>query len=517
MKHLFIYLLTFGLWTSVSLAQGAIDGSARAPETGLAAVDCGATLPSNEALCAVRMPIGATLESITATEDVKLELVKHGSTKYPNVSLGDTLLILDTSQGARALARPLHFDKEKEAIKTFLAALPDGVKVALATFHEQGSFKIVQDFTLLPSRIEVALDEVELNGATTHIADAVRDGVKVLSAQQGGLNKNLVIFSDGRDEGVDTPENVKAFATESNVAVSAVALTLTPSGSEETGRDRSFLKQFTDDDFGVFVAIQASNTALATDELTEVSDAGALIAGSMLRSGILVSEDNFKSTDVTVTMNVPLVGYDGVTQPVSYSATAENSDYKAPPPVVTPKPVDPPLTAGDDASAGFDLQFLFDEYGYLIIGLAVALLLLIVIVVLALSGRKEKKTKAPESVVGEIAAATSVEFSDPSGMAVSTTEPTLGYLHVKGTQQKLDITSNSVTIGRSSPSDLYIDHPSVSRQHLALRISSNGAFISDLNSTNGTKVDGKRITREVEIKSGTAISLGKCDVIFSRA
>lgn len=518
MKRLIISLLTCGFWASSLVAQDAPTGPTRAPETGLAVVDCGADLPSDTAYCTVRMPVGATVEEITATDDVTLELVKHGNSEYPNgVSLGHTLFILDTSQGARALARPRHFDKEKEAIKTFLGALPDGTKVALATFHEQGSFKIVQDFTLLPSRVEVALDGVELEGTSTHISDAVRDGIQVLSAQDDSFIKNLVIFSDGQDEGVNTVDAVKDFANENNVAVSAVALTLTRSGSEETGRDRSYLKQFTQDGFGVFAAVQASNRTLATEELAEVGNAGALIARSMLRSGVLISEDDFKSTDVTVTLNIPLAGYEGVTKPVDYAATAQNANYKAPAPVVPATPTGEPVTAGGGGADGFDLQAIFDEYGYLIIGSAVALLLLIVILVLALSGGKKKKAKEPEAPTSDIAAATSIEFSDPSGVAMASAQPALAYLHVKGTQQKLNITSSSVTVGRSAPSDLCIDHPSVSRQHLALRISSNGAFISDLNSTNGTKVDGKRVTREVEIQSGTVISLGKCDVIFSRA
>lgn len=518
MKRLIISLLTCGFWASSLFAQEASISANRAPETGFAVTDCSADLPSDTAFCALRMPIGATIEEITATEGVTLGLVKHGSSEYPKgLSLGHTLFILDTSQGARALARPRHFEKEKEVIKTFLGTLPDGAKVALATFHEQGTFKIVQDFTLLPSRVEIALDGIELKGTSTHISDAVRDGLKVLSAQGDSLHKNLVIFSDGQDEGVNTIDAVKDLANKNNVALSAVALTLTPSGSVETGLDRSYLKQFTQDGFGVFVSVQASNSSLATEELDEVVKAGALIAGSMLRSGVLVSEDDFKSTNVTVKLNIPLAGYDNVTKVVSYSATAANANYEAPPTVVTPTTLNEPVTAGGGAADVFDLQVLFDEYGLLIIGSAVALLLLIVILALALSGGKKKKVKEPEAPTSAIAAATSIEFSDPSGVAMSVAQPALAYLHVKGTQQKFNITSNSVTVGRSAPSDLCIDHPSVSRQHLALRISANGAFISDLNSTNGTKVDGKRVSREVEVQSGTAISLGKCDVIFSRA
>jgi pSer/pThr/pTyr-binding forkhead associated (FHA) protein len=462
------------------------------------------------------MPAGATLEALSATNDATVELVKHSNSDYPaGMSLGHTLIILDTSQGARALARSRHFNKEKEAIKTFIGGFPDRAHIALATFHEQGSLKIVQDFTTAPRRVETALDDVKLEGTSTHISEAVRDGVKILAAQDTSFVKNLVIFSDGQDEGVDIVNDVKAFADENNVVVSAIALTLTPTGLPKTGRDRSYLNEFVQDGFGVFAAVQASGRALDAEELADVGTAGSVIARSMLRSGVLMSEDNFESTEITLEVNVPLAGYEeGVTKSVSYSATAVNGGYEAPAVVVdTIEPTAP-------APALSSFEQLFEEYGTLIIGAAVGLLLLIVILVLALSGGKKKKSKEPEADGGDISAQTSIEFADPIGGTAPTAtsaQPALGYIHVKGTQQKLSITSASVTIGRAAPSDLCIDHPSVSRQHISLRLSSNGAFVSDLNSTNGTKVDGKKLSREVEIQSGTVISLGKCDVIFSRA
>ena len=515
MKRLILSLISGGLLATAALAQSEAKPVVRAPDTGIAVLDCGLKLSADDAYCAVRMPAGATLEALSAENDATVELVKHSNSDYPDgMSLGHTLIILDTSQGARALARSRHFNKEKEAIKTFIGGFPDRAHIALATFHEQGSLKIVQDFTTAPGRVETALDDVKLEGTSTHISEAVRDGVKILAAQDTSFVKNLVIFSDGQDEGVDIVNDVKAFADENNVVVSAIALTLTPTGSPETGRDRSYLNQFVQDGFGVFAAVQASRRALDAEELADVGNAGSVIARSMLRSGVLMSEDNFESTDITLEVNVPLAGYEGVTKSVSYSATAVNGGYEAPAVVVdTIEPTAP-------APAASSFEQLFEEYGTLIIGAAVGLLLLIVILVLALSGGKKKKPKEPEADGGDIAAQTSIEFADPIGGAaptVASAHPALGYIHVKGTQQKLSITSASVTIGRAAPSDLCIDHPSVSRQHISLRLSSSGAFVSDLNSTNGTKVDGKKLSREVEIQSGTVISLGKCDVIFSRA
>lgn len=57
------------------------------------------------------------------------------------------------------------------------------------------------------------------------------------------------------------------------------------------------------------------------------------------------------------------------------------------------------------------------------------------------------------------------------------------------------ITGSAVTVGRSSDNVLVIDLPQISRYHARLE-TSNGAFLlSDRESTNGTWVNGQRITR----------------------
>ena len=49
------------------------------------------------------------------------------------------------------------------------------------------------------------------------------------------------------------------------------------------------------------------------------------------------------------------------------------------------------------------------------------------------------------------------------------------------------------SIGRSPLSDVVVDEPSVSRQHAAIQIETDGSWISDLDSHNGTFVNGARI------------------------
>jgi hypothetical protein len=75
------------------------------------------------------------------------------------------------------------------------------------------------------------------------------------------------------------------------------------------------------------------------------------------------------------------------------------------------------------------------------------------------------------------------------------------------------IRHNTVLIGRSIDADISLLDPSVSARHAQLINSSRGFEIEDLGSTNGTTVEGQRITRAL-LNSGDRISVGQIDFKF---
>ena len=79
--------------------------------------------------------------------------------------------------------------------------------------------------------------------------------------------------------------------------------------------------------------------------------------------------------------------------------------------------------------------------------------------------------------------------------------------------QRYEISPNreTVSLGRSSKSDIKISCESVSGQHATLRKLPDGYVLRDLGSTNGTKLDGIKES-EIHLKSGMKIHLG--DVAF---
>ena len=69
-----------------------------------------------------------------------------------------------------------------------------------------------------------------------------------------------------------------------------------------------------------------------------------------------------------------------------------------------------------------------------------------------------------------------------------------------------------VTIGRSNENNYAIDDPSLSRRHCVLRHTKDQLFFEDLNSRNGSKVNGREVHSSLEIKNGDTLELGKINL-----
>lgn len=68
-------------------------------------------------------------------------------------------------------------------------------------------------------------------------------------------------------------------------------------------------------------------------------------------------------------------------------------------------------------------------------------------------------------------------------------------------------------IGRSDESDIVLNDPSVSRTHATIEIAAGRATLRDLDSTNGTFINGKRI-RSQALRDGDELKLGNTRLRF---
>ncbi len=85
-------------------------------------------------------------------------------------------------------------------------------------------------------------------------------------------------------------------------------------------------------------------------------------------------------------------------------------------------------------------------------------------------------------------------------------------LAIRLTDRELLEAELGITIGRHPDlCDHVVDDPSVSRRHLRVSLRAGGLSVEDLNSLNGTLLDGKDIPTFVEcpVKAGQRLGLGR--------
>jgi pSer/pThr/pTyr-binding forkhead associated (FHA) protein len=68
-------------------------------------------------------------------------------------------------------------------------------------------------------------------------------------------------------------------------------------------------------------------------------------------------------------------------------------------------------------------------------------------------------------------------------------------------------------LGRGSESDIVLDDSGVSRRHLEVRVTPQGVIATDLGSTNGSFVEGHRITAATLV-DGNTITMGRSRIMF---
>ncbi|MFV0416615.1 MAG: FHA domain-containing protein [Chthoniobacterales bacterium] len=77
----------------------------------------------------------------------------------------------------------------------------------------------------------------------------------------------------------------------------------------------------------------------------------------------------------------------------------------------------------------------------------------------------------------------------------------------------LELTEDKVSVGRLADNELHIPHDSVSSRHAEL-VSSDGSYLlKDLDSTNGTFVNGEQISEKL-LTEGDSVRFGRVDAVY---
>ncbi|HEU5196175.1 MAG TPA: FHA domain-containing protein [Methylomirabilota bacterium] len=96
--------------------------------------------------------------------------------------------------------------------------------------------------------------------------------------------------------------------------------------------------------------------------------------------------------------------------------------------------------------------------------------------------------------------------------------PTLTLVAERTPVKAYEVATLGVTIGRGEDMDIVIDNASVSRRQARIEMVPTGEWVvEDLNSANGTFVNGQRLTARRTLARGDEISFGKFSLFFDRA
>ena len=78
-----------------------------------------------------------------------------------------------------------------------------------------------------------------------------------------------------------------------------------------------------------------------------------------------------------------------------------------------------------------------------------------------------------------------------------------------GSKQTLEFDEESVTVGRVQGNQIILPRGNVSKQHAKLEMKGGELWISDLGSTNGTYINGRRITEPTPVKPADSVYIGE--------
>jgi FHA domain len=79
--------------------------------------------------------------------------------------------------------------------------------------------------------------------------------------------------------------------------------------------------------------------------------------------------------------------------------------------------------------------------------------------------------------------------------------------------KEVQLTKDKTTLGRRPYNDIVIDNLAVSGEHAVLQMNGAGVFLEDLNSTNGSYLNGKAVKKQ-QLANGDTIEIGKYKIKF---
>ncbi|WP_298849009.1 FHA domain-containing protein [uncultured Ruegeria sp.] len=488
------------VFAGVAQAQ---DGKTRAPATGLAILDCAPVKPAPEDSCLVRVPSGNERGGMSfrslGDAQADFEFVKDVDELPGNLTLSATMVLIDLSVGDRS-GRVRSWSRERDLIARVVANLPPDEKVAIYGFGND--IVELSPFSTSRSRAEDVIDSLEIKEQNTRLVANATGAIELLSQQDDVLLKNLIVITDGDEEGLATVEEISEAAEKAGVSVSALGMFWRAQGNARTTRGIDVLKRLTDPQQGLMEEVFLQNQQNAN---TVVSSFIRSYGNAVKGSGLIMPVGDPAPARITIDMIEPVVGQPGQTQTKSYSAEFQ------PVTVAATQPEEPEEPEVDDKIFGMPALYVYIGAGVL------ALLALLLAVLLLRRGGADEEDELEDLETGDIPDVTEMPGADSAPTAAHMPPP-VAYLVRVDNGHRFPVPAGRSTLGRSSTNAVVIPDGGVSRVHAELSGSQDGRFtVSDLDSLNGTLVNDRKIKGAQRINVGDTVGLGSVRLKLVRA
>jgi Inner membrane component of T3SS, cytoplasmic domain/von Willebrand factor type A domain len=411
--------------------------------------------------------LGATLRSLLSVRKIRGGLRRFGwgaaaalllapgpgrAAERPAVTLA---LVIDTSGSLR---RP-DLDQARELTLAVLAALPEGSEAAVFSFDDQS--RLVQERTTDGGAVRRAVDGLQTAGSHTALNDALYDASRYLR-DAPGRRRAILLVTDGRDErSAVVLEDGLAVARQTGIPVFCVGV----------GRvDERVLRRI------------------------------AKLTGGQYRAG-------FEAYPNEIAREI-------LQAPEAPAASGAPELAKSPPPTT------PGVAKAPPPSRVAVSPLFWTGAGLLLLALAGALVLFVT--------RKREATAATPLRATAAPVADGPDDGAPPTMfaRLDVSREKLQKTMLLREKPVLVVTAgvrlgkvfplsrgSTISVGRARANDIVLDDVAVSSQHCRIRPEGDRFVVHDLDSTNGTRVNDRRVRKHV-LAEGDVIQIGETRLTF---
>lgn len=447
-------------------------------------------------------------EDLTAEARIGTEVAGDVSLTSANETPVVTWLLVDNSISISKSDQ----EKTRQVLTDLVAGRAPNERFNLCTYHDDKLEILVQDSKNYAD-LKAQIDAMEYVNQETFLTDVLSELLDIEEGREEPEYVRVVVISDGVDNnpGGLTREELNQRLKEQRLPIYTL-------GCQNEGNDQLLKEMYS-------LSRQTNAQSWSLSELSDTLNITQTMSGDELPvcAAVTIPEKlrDGTSKGLQLTFNDGTVVETQALMPFGIVTELEPTAPEEPPvPVAEPEPEPAPEPIPEPEPE--KKSFFEENISLVIAALTVTVALIVGLLVFFLLRRKKEKEK--------------IRVVDPSLMDIGADETDIaepgsagGTVILVNNDRQLtliltDLNNPSrhfesplrgkVTIGRSSGNQIVLDYEkSVSGVHCEIFVDGNMFKIRDLNSKNGTFIDGMRVGDVAEISNGSTIKLGRLELM----